>query len=484
MEKSPRSIEQNPVARENNSVTESPLESGEMGELLSARPEIGLTELDRSNSQDLGRKVLDLESGADWRRNGPFVHAETEPDYEDDLTEEELRSQPEQRFKVNPDRFPILRDQAISNETLSIDETLSLLVQDTADTVAVLAGETDPPTRKADAVIYLDKSARPVSWLVNEMWEDFTTVPRPEYEGFMAIDRITWFRAVGLEVDDQGNLKEDAGLKRRGTKADFGDFKRAMAEKPIRRSDIARARLALMPDGIQRLRDSMSEEELVDFDSYNPLVFESYDRDENETAPELPEWIIEKIFATPTGLEGKKIMVIDEVQNSGATAEIAKEIIARAVDDPDTEIDTHIFWEAGSKQIDGNQIQMQSAPVWYDHDVNPELGKGIGNVEFQALREEFTRSGSIEQLNALYIAPFRGRALNMAAQEGESSVELMKEFQRLAKIYREGRILMSNPKHYDLEKWIEHYEDLGIEFTPDPKVKNSYANLRQGLKNK
>lgn len=87
----------------------------------------------------------------------------------------------------------------------------------------------------------------------------------------------------------------------------------------------------------------------------------------------------------------------------------------------------------------------------------------------------------MEQLNALYIAPFRGRSLDMTAQEGESSVELMKEFQRLAKIYREGRILMSNPKQYDLGKWIEHCEDLGIEFTPNPKVKNSYINLRQGL---
>lgn len=480
MEKSPRSTEQNPSTWENDSVTESPLKPGEIGETSLAEVESN-NELHRSSHQDLGRKVLDLESSDNWKRNTSLVRAETEPDYENDLTEAELQSHPEQRFKVNPDRFPILRDQAISNETLKIDETLSLLVQDAADTVAILTGETDPPTRRADAVIYLDKSARPVSWLVNEMWEDFTTAKRPEFEGFMGIDRITWFRAVGLEVDDQGNLKEDTGIKRKGTKANFSDFQRAMSESPIRRSDLARARLALMPDGIESLRDSMNEEELMKFDAYNPLVFESSERDQNETAPELPEWIIEKVFAIPTGLEGKKIMVIDEVQNSGATAEIAKEIIMRAVNDPGTEVDTHIFWEAGTKQVEGDQAQMQSAPVWYDHDVNPELGKGIGNVNFRELRKKFERDGGVEQLNALYIAPFRGRTLNMAAQEGESSVELMKEFQRLAKIYREGRILMSNPKHYDLEKWVGHYEDLGIEFTPNPKVKNSYINLRQGL---
>lgn len=470
MEKFPNQTEVDTEAQ--HSVSESALDPG-----------LNTESLDRTKQRALGKKILDIESRGDWPRHSSFVQAETAPDYEDNLTEQELLRHPEQRFRVNPERFPILRDQAISNETLSIDETLSIMVKDTADTIAVLTGETDPPTQKSDAVIYLDKSARPVSWLVNEMWDDFTTQPRPEREEFLAIDRVTWFQAVGIDVDSQGNLNEDTGTKWKGAKADYSDFKRAISENPIRRSDLARARLALIPGGIKTVRESMNEEELAQFDAYDPLVFESNEHDRNGIAPDLPEWIIEKIFATPTGLEGKKIMVIDEVQNSGATAEIAKEIVTQAIGDPGTEVNTHIFWEAGTKQVEGNQSQMQSAPVWYDHDVNPELGKGIGDVDFQRLRDDFTRDHNMERLNALYIAPFRGRALDLARQEGESSVELMKEFQRLAKIYRDGRILMSNPKHYDLEKWIEQYEALGVEFTPDPKVKNSYTNLRQDLKN-
>ncbi len=470
MEKFPNQTEAEAGAQ--HSVSESALDPG-----LNAKS------LDRIKQQALGKKILDIEeSSGDWPRHSSFVQAETAPDYGDNLTEQELMQYPEQRFRVNPERFPILRDQAISNETLSIDETLSIMVKDTADTIAVLTGETDPSTQKSDAVIYLDKSARPVSWLVDEMWDDFTTQPRPEREEFLAIDRVTWFQAVGIDVDSQGNLNEDTGTKWKGAKADYSDFKRAISKNPIRRSDVARARLALIPGGIKTVRESMNEEELAQFDAYDPLVFESNEHDRNGIAPDLPEWIIEKIFAMPTGLEGKKIMVIDEVQNSGATAEIAKEIVTQAIGDPDTEVNTHIFWEAGTKQVEGNQSQMQSAPVWYDHDVNPELGKGIGDVDFQRLRNEFTQDHNIERLNALYIAPFRGRALDLAGQEGESSVELMKEFQRLVKIYRDGRILMSNPKHYDLEKWIEHYEALGVEFTPDPKVKNSYTNLRQDLK--
>jgi len=480
----PHNTEMSPDDIAQHSVTEPVQDSGLAGEALSIKSENDsvIDEVDRPKLQERGRKVLDSEDSGEWKRQPAFARAETEPDYENDLTEQELAKNLEQRFRVNPDRFPILCDQAISNERIGIDETLSIMVQDTADTIACLTGETDPPARKSDAVVYLDKSARPVSWLVNEMWDDFTTQPRLEREEFLAIDRVTWFRAVGLKVDSQGNLNEDAGLKRKGSKADFGDFCRAMEEHPIRRSDLARARLVLIPGGVKSLREAMSEEEQEKFDSYNPLTFESHEHDQNENAPELPEWIIEKIFATPTGLEGKKITVIDEVQNSGATAEIAKVIVGQAVNDPATEVDTHIFWEAGTKQVDNAQTQMQSAPVWYDHDVNPELGKGIGNVDFQRLREDFAKNQDLEHLNALYIAPFRGRSLDLAGKEGESSVELANEFQRLAKIYRDGRILMSYPKRYDLDKWVEHYEDLGVEFTPDPKVRSSYINLRQGLK--
>lgn len=444
---------------------------------------LGREALKASKTQDLGQKVLESMPHDEWQRQWSFVNAETEPDYENEADEQELQAHPELRFHVNPDRFPILRDQAISNRTLDINETLGVMVQDTADTIAKLTGETNPPTRRADAVIYLDKSARPVSWLVNEMWTDFTDAPRPGYEGFMAIDRLSWFRAVGLDVDAQGNLNDDFGMSWAGSKAKYENFREQKEKHPISRSDLARARLALTPNGIEKLCEAMSETELEEFSNYNPLVFESYERDQGEMAPELPEWIIEKIYSIPTGLEGKKIVVIDEVENSGATARIACDIISDAIGDPDTELDTHIFWHAGVEQIGNQEFQMQSAPVWYDHDVNPELGKGIGDVNFRLLREEFLQNPDLEHLNALYIAPFRGRSLDMEGKEGESSVELMKEFQRLAKIYREGRVLMSMPKIYDEEKWLEHYEDLGVEFTPDPKVKNSYMNIRKNFQN-
>lgn len=124
---------------------------------------------------------------------------------------------------------------------------------------------------------------------------------------------------------------------------------------------------------------------------------------------------------------------------------------------------------------------MQSTPVWYDHDANPELGKGIGDVNYRLMRENFLKKPDLANLEALYIAPFRGRSLDMSGKEGESSVELQKEFQRLAKLYREDRILMATPRRYDMDKWADHYEELGVKFAYDSEDKDSYFNIKKSF---
>lgn len=412
----------------------------------------------------------------DWRPRPSFVAAETAPLLTDELSSMELSSHPEKRFNVNPDAFPIFRDQVDNiTETLNINETLARFVTRTADTVALLSGETDPPSRPSDAVIYLDKSARPVSWLVNEFWSDFSDQPEPPRENFLAIDRISWFRAVGLDVDGQGNFKATGG------KANFSDFQRATLDHPISHSDIARARLALIPGGIATVHAGLSPEHQAELASFDPLAFQSQQDDHERRAPDLPSWLVEQIFATPTGLEGKKITVIDEVANSGATVEIAKFLVEQAVNDPTTEVATHIFWKAGYQKATNGEMQMQSAPVWYDHDTNPEAGKGIGDINFKAMRDRFQAKPTAERLNDLYIAPFTGRPLDLAAKEGESTIELQKEIRRMAELYRSGHILPKLPEFYSEDKWDAHCGELGVVFTRDPNVANSYVNITQSF---
>ena len=69
-------------------------------------------------------------------------------------------------------------------------ETVVSYLMKTEKTIKDLAGESGELPR-TDIAIYLDKSARPVSWLVNELWEDFTDRPKPQTE-HLAIDRVAW----------------------------------------------------------------------------------------------------------------------------------------------------------------------------------------------------------------------------------------------------------------------------------------------------
>lgn len=415
----------------------------------------------------------------DWQPRESFVAAETAPLLIDEISSIELSSHPEKRFNVNPDAFPIFRDQVDNlTETLDINETLARFVTRTADTIALLSGEDNTHARPSDAVIYLDKSARPVSWLVNEFWNDFSRTLEPPRENFLAIDRIHWFRTVGMDVDGQGNFRST------GEKATFQNFLHAVEKHPIPRSDLARARLALIPGGIGTVYNGLSSERRDELAVLDPLVFHSAQDDRERRAPELPSWLVDKIFDTPTGLEGKKITVIDEVANSGATAEIAKYIVERAVNSPETEVDTHIFWKAGYQKADNGEMQMQSSPVWYDHDTNPEAGKGIGDINFKAMRDRFQADPTVERLNDLYTAPFTGRPLDLAAKEGESTIELQKEIRRMANLYRSGHILPKLPEYYNEGSWMDHCKELGVAFTSDPAVTNSYINITQGFKSK
>lgn len=412
-----------------------------------------------------------------WQRRPSFVAAETAPLLTAEFSSMELSSHPEKRFNVNPDAFPIFRDQVDNiTETLNINETLARFVARTADTIALLSGETDPPSRPSDAVIYLDKSARPVSWLVDEFWSDFSDQPEPPRGNFLAIDRISWFRTVGMDVDGQGNFRAT------GEKATFSDFLRAMQDHPISPSDIARARLALIPDGIAAVHAGLSPEHQTELASFDPLAFQSQQDDYARRVPDLPPWLIDQIFATPTGLEGKKVTVIDEVANSGATAEIAKYLVDQAINDPSTEVATHVFWKAGYKKAASGEMQMLSSPVWYNHDVNPEAGKGIGDINFGVMRSRFQANPTVERLNDLYIAPFTGRPLDLAAKEGESTIELQNEIHRMAELYRSDHILPKFPDLYSEEKWETRCGQLGVVFTRDPKVANSYVNITQSFK--
>ncbi len=91
-------------------------------------------------------------------------------------TEEELLH----NYTHSPEEFPViaeqthklLRDGKVVNETINVNENIIHYVKDTALLISAIDGRLNSGV-PYDHVIYLDKSARPVSWLINLFWDDF-----------------------------------------------------------------------------------------------------------------------------------------------------------------------------------------------------------------------------------------------------------------------------------------------------------------------
>lgn len=129
------------------------------------------------------------------------------------------------------EEFPVLNRQShmvqlkpdiAGQETANINDTLIHYVRDTALLISKIDGSLDDE-QPFDHVVYLDKSARPVSWLINMFWNDFSVggVARPHHS-YINIDRVPWFRYVGLNVTDDGLNIET------GHNATYSDFMKSI----------------------------------------------------------------------------------------------------------------------------------------------------------------------------------------------------------------------------------------------------------------
>ncbi len=374
------------------------------------------------------------------------------PEDPNQYSEEELMSDPAKRFHVNPDDFPIFSKQAEKgpnwgdpDETLPLDVTMGRFVKATADCIAVLTGEDKSMDRRteiipaADHVIYLDKSARPVSWLNNTFWDAFTNKQQPSHS-YLAIDRMEWFERTNTPVTINGYIEDASGES--SHVARFDDF----LKENVTDEDIARIRALYIPGGIE---------------------------DED----------IEKIMNTPTNLEGKNITIIDEVRRSGSTLEIAKYLVSRAIPEA-ASVNGYSYWNAGSQTSTDGEKQMRGVPVWYDS--TSHLGRGIGDVNESFFAKRYEKYPNPKTRAQKFGSIVLGEYMDLANEPGNKSRQLAKEIQIMRKEWDDGHIMMPAPKHYDEEKWIDHLESQGVVFMPQqPNMpKNSYTKVREDIDNR
>jgi hypothetical protein len=273
-----------------------------------------------------------------------------------------------ERFHDDEDNYTLLRGdkQKVRGEMnrWDTDYTLEQYVKATDRMVGMLDGSVqervlkDPinperSTEAPDTVIWLDKSARPVSWFVDDLWEQFAEpdAEKPSYE-FLNIDRINWFKR-------QGHQEHDAAT-RLGPK-DF-DIDKVSDE------DIARIRAYFV-------KGDLSEE----------------------------NWK-EEVWQLPTRLDEKNVLIVDEVKNRGGTLSIAAQLIKRAI--PESTVSGDYYWPSNFYSIDKmsaerSSQQMESAPVWYDNDSS--MGRGVGEISEAYWAHQYQQAPSQETLRT-YLA--------------------------------------------------------------------------------
>lgn len=219
-----------------------------------------------------------------------------------------------------------------------------------------------------DAVLYLDKSARPVAWLVNELWDalarekgtsfDEAKVPPKPQTLFLNIDREQWLPTV--DPHRNGNIDINA----------------------------------IHPEVIKSLR-SIYQRESVESDG-------------------------------ATSLDGKRILVVDEVSVSGDTLRIAKAILEKAV--PEAHFDTaHWMMPETVSDKRGNK-RNNDIPVWYkQHD---HTGRLVGNRDVNRSSDSKSR---VQRIGQFFLST-RFPELDMKA------VTLKNEFRKLARDVKNKKI--------------------------------------------
>ena len=382
------------------------------------------SEYSREQKRETGRKVLELYSQSERPADEPA----------------------EVRFHVDEAEFPIFARQAVSvpigngksrKEELPIDETLGRMVGATAETIEAILGERDTKTPRAEHVIYLDKSARPVSWLVDEFWQDFTAEPRPE-KTFLAIDRRNWLKPpyTDEKADSREYVTEASGEKKLARAEDF-HVERVPTEL------LAGIHGLYVEGGIP--------------------------------ADATPEEVMEM----PTVLDGKNVMIIDEVSRSGATLGIAQKLIGAAIPKVQS-VTGHVFWRAGSFQLDNGESQMASAPVWYPEDADDASGRGVMDINELYYKNLYLQEPSQQNLALMKGAFVLGEPLLKPEEErGQKSLRLRGEVRRMREEYEAGHILptiANNPDSEVTERMLEKLEECGVELVQsDPKKKNPRA---------
>ncbi|MBO7729633.1 MAG: hypothetical protein J6S31_02120 [Lachnospiraceae bacterium] len=352
-----------------------------------------------------------------------------------------------------PEEYPVLmqqthkiiKDKKMVNERININENLIHYVQDTALLISEIDGSLEGKEGLPfDHVIYLDKSARPVSWLVNLFWDDFassnldgTKRKRPKHS-YINIDRAPWFRNVGIAVNDDGRQKENGEL------ATYTDFIHNIAN--LKERHLAEIRALYIEGGIE------TED-------------------------------VKTVMQSPTILDGKNVLIVDEVSRTGSTLNIAEHLFRLAFPDMAC-IKGAYFWHPMEPMIKvGTETVITSLPVWYDP--STLTGRGIGGLDPVYYRQRYEYYlGMQDTISNLDIKKMRTQAFSssvfsapllhddgtvMSLDEEKVTRRLCRDLKKLHADYQEGHLFFLPPSDWRMTKrelYLSSLKSQGVKLLP------------------
>lgn len=282
-----------------------------------------------------------------------------------------------------------------------------------------------------------------MSWLVNLFWQEFaatdssgTMVKRPPHS-YVNIDRSPWFRKVGINVSDDGRQKENGEL------ANYSDFLRNINNLTPRH--LAELRVLYIHGGIE---------------------------EEN----------VESIINEKTILDGKRVLIVDEVSRTGSTLNIATKLFELAFPKA-KEIRGSYFWHPSEPPLKmGNENILTSLPVWYDPDTL--TGRGIGGLDEKYYRNRFERYSEIAKSNSninlsklraqAFAAPvFSAPLLNIDGSifdlaDEKKTRELYRDLRKLYDTYKAGRLFFAPPLQWmDFNRFEDCIKAQGLKTIPE-----------------
>ncbi len=309
------------------------------------------------------------------------------------------------------------------------------LVRQMTEGVAVVDPQTgERVVRRPDVVIWLDKSARPVEWLTRNLWDTLAAdsetgeVPPMPKSRFVNIDREQWVNTV----DPSGTGKMEIDL----------------VDQSVVRS----------------LRSIFVE-------------------------PKYKQVLDETIEAAPAELDGKTILIIDEVKSSGRTLDIAKKFFERAF--PTTAVATS-HWMKGIVTVgdrrSGEAQGNADLPVWYKED--SAFGRGVGNRDERQSQLSPSRT---QRLGGWFLStalPKQEVTRETSAGEKQTgkvidpiSTRLRVELRQLAEDAHDGRVLVVPSMMRDSDDYDRRVEKLNHGMTMEEYIQKKRALARGDTSN-